>query len=319
MKARKHLHQAILLFLLAAAPALLHAQIEDYLDPSEAVGEAVYGIASVAEMIISDSFTPMTDFDREDLSFIGSASLFKIEQAHEDPLVEGEDFGGWAVGAGAGWAVRDRWLIYGILSAMNMNGDLVLQPYEALEDRLTSETGFTFLSLNGGLGYEVFENDWLSVPVYFGPHLQYYSVEIVPEQTSELILAQTYTFDSTVTGSGFLFGFSGGTAAKIEILNRWAFTPYILGLANISSPKADAEVGASGGALPLPLSLSTGVEGDPFSAVMFGLDVGYHAGNGWSFSFALGDLIAYLFEIGNTAVNDGIRMRPLIFVATFAK
>jgi hypothetical protein len=33
-----------------------------------------------------------------------------------------------------------------------------------------------------------------------------------------------------------MFGVSGGIAAYVEVLGRFAFTPYILGLANLTRP-----------------------------------------------------------------------------------
>jgi hypothetical protein len=306
----------IVLVLLACLGADLHAQLtmED-LTVSEAMQKAADGITTVAEMIISDSFTPMTGFDEGDLTFIASPTLFRIEQAHEDPLVEGKDFGGWSAGVGAGRAFRGRWLMYGILSGMHMNGGLELQPYEVVSDRVEADASYTFISLNGGVGYELFEKSWLSVPVFFGPHLQFYSAEIVPEEVD--YLTYTYTFTSTVTGSGLMFGVSGGIAAYVEVLGRFAFTPYVLGLANLTRPGFEADVTAQGSGLPIFYTDSFDI--DPTLGVLFGLDVGYRSRSGWTYSFALGDLIAYVFEYGNTLVKDGIRMRPLVLIVSYSR
>lgn len=315
---KKTSRAVILLILLAGAGTNLHAQLapED-LTASEAMQEAADGVATVAEMIISDSFTPMTGFDEGDLTFIASPTLFRIEQAHEDPLVEGKDFGGWSVGAGAGRAFRDRWLVYGILSGMHMHGGLELQPYEIASDRVEADTSYTFLSLNGGVGYELFEKSWLSVPIFFGPHLQFYSAEIVPEEV-EYTNGDTYTFTSTVTGSGLIFGVSGGVAAYVEVFGRFAFTPYVLGLANLTRPGFEADVTAQG-TLPIPITYTDSFDIDPTLGVLFGLDVGYRSRSGWTYSFALGDLIAYVFEYGNTLVKDGIRMRPLVLIVSYSR
>jgi len=314
---KKHLYAAGIFLLL---PLMLQAQLSSQdMNASEAAGEAVDGIASVAEMIISDSFTPMTEYDRGDLSWTGSAALFKIEQAHEEPLVEGRDFGGWSAGMGAGHAVRDRWLLYGILSGMHMDGTLFMQPYESVTDKVETDTRFSFLSLNGGLGYEVFENSWLSLPVFFGPHLQYYSVSLSPDDAAFVDGPDTYTFTSSITGNGLLFGFSGGAAAYIKVLGRFAFTPYVIGMANLTGPDIQAEITATGAALPFPFTYTSSVQTDPLCAVMFGLDVGYRSRSGWTYSFALGDLLAYIFDYGNTMVKDGVRMRPLIFIASYSK
>jgi len=318
---KKTSRAVILLILLAGIATNLHAQLSpDDLTVSKAMQEAADGITTVAEMIISDSFTPMTGFDEGDLTFIASPTLFKIEQAHEDPLVEGKDFGGWSAGAGAGLAFRDRWLVYGILSGMHMDGGLELQPYEVVSDRVEADASFTFFSLNGGVGFELFEKSWLSVPVFFGPHLQFYTTEIVPEETSEFIISDTYTFTSTVTGSGLIFGVSGGIAAYVEVLGRFAFTPYVLGLANLTRPGFEADVKATAlSPPPLPIYYTDSFDIDPTVGILFGLDVGYRSRSGWTYSFALGDLIAYVFEYGNTLVKGGIRMRPLVLIVSYSR
>jgi len=314
---KKTSRAVILLILLAGIATNLHAQLSpDDLTVSKAMQEAADGITTVAEMIISDSFTPMTGFDEGDLTFIASPTLFKIEQAHEDPLVEGKDFGGWSAGAGAGLAFRDRWLVYGILSGMHMDGGLELQPYEVVSDRVEADASFTFFSLNGGVGFELFEKSWLSVPVFFGPHLQFYTTEIVPEAV-EYINVDTYTFTSSVTGSGLMFGVSGGIAAYVEVLGRFAFTPYVLALANLTRPGFEADVKAQGSGFPIYYTDSFDI--DPTVGILFGLDVGYRSRSGWTYSFALGDLIAYVFEYGNTLVKDGIRMRPLVLIVSYSR
>lgn len=319
MKIKKILCTTLLLVLVI--PAFLHAQIQDSMKISEAAQEAVNGISSVAEMIITDSFTPMTGFQKGDLTFIGTPSLFRIEQAHEDPLVEGEELGGWSLGAGAGYAFRNRWLAYGILSGMHIDGKLLFQPYESLPDTVVeTDTGFSFLSLNAGIGWELFEKSWLSMPLFFGPHLQYYSVELEPDETIGKILTTNYSLTSSITGSGVLFGCSGGIAAYVKVLNRFAFTPYILGMVNFNGADYRADVSAES-TVPLPITedYTDTFTTDPFYAVMFGLDVGYRSRSGWTYSFALGDLLAYVLERGNTAVNNGVRMRPLVFIATYKK
>ena len=308
---------SVVLILLTCMGIDLHAQLtKDDLSMSNAMQEAANGITSVAEMIISDSFTPMTGFDEGNLTFAASPALFRIDQAHQDPLVEGKNFGGWSAGIGAGRAFRGRWMVYGILSGMHMNGGLELKPYEVVPNRVQADARYTFFSLNGGVGFEIFEKDWLSVPLFFGPHLQFYSTEIVPGEVDYNDGSNNYTFTSTVRGSGLMFGISGGIAADVEVLRRFAVTPYVLGLANFTRPGFEAKVQAQGG---IPLSYTDTFGIDPALGVMFGLDVGYRNRSGWTYSIALGDLIAYVFEYGNTLAKDGIKMRPLVLVVSYSR
>lgn len=212
--------------------------------------------------------------------------------------------GGWCTGSSRG---------------CTLTGGLELQPYEVVPDRVEADASYTFISLNGGVGYELFEKSWLSVPVFFGPHLQFYSAEIVPEEV-EYTNGDTYTFTSSITGSGLMFGVSGGIAAYVEVLGRFAFTPYVLGLANLTRPGFEADVTATDlSPPPPPVYYTDSFDIDPTLGVLFGLDVGYRSRSGWTYSFALGDLIAYVFEYGNTLVKDGIRMRPLVLIVSYSR
>ncbi|MFP4565043.1 MAG: hypothetical protein ACLFNX_00985 [Spirochaetaceae bacterium] len=280
---------------------------------SDATEEAVSAITGVAEMIIADSFSPMTGFDEGELRFVVSPALFQIDQVHEDPEVGSDNLGGWSVGAGVASARSDRLLLYGIASAMRITGAVELEPYDGVDQRVGADIDYSLASLLGGVGYELYESRMLSIPAFIGPQLLYYSGNVEPETVE----SGGYTVESSLSGTGLIPAVSGGIAAALEILGTVKITPYVLGLVGLSGTALDAQITAT---RPNPPNLDTeeDVSVDPTVAAMFGLDMGYHSAAGWSVSLALGDLIAYFTGAGNTVANDGLEMRPLILIVAYS-
>lgn len=282
---------------------------------SEATEEAVGAITGVAEMIISDSFSPMTGFDEGELRFIASPALFRIDEVHDDPEVGADGLGGWSVGAGVASALSDRLLVYGIASAMRITGGVELAPYDGVDERVGADIDYSLASILGGVGYELYESDAVSIPAFIGPQLLYYSGSIEPEKVE----SGGYTIESSLRGSGLIPAVSGGIAAAVEILGTVKITPYVLGLVSLSGTSLDAQITATPPAPAAPVDAEEEVGVDPTVAAMFGLDVGYHSAAGWSVSLALGDLIAYITGVGNTVATDGLEMRPLILIVSYSR
>ncbi len=281
---------------------------------SEATEEAVGAITGVAEMIISDSFSPMTGFDEGELRFVASPALFRIDKVHEDPEIGADDLGGWSFGAGVASARSDRLLLYGIASAMRITGTVELEPYEGVDERVEADVDYSLFSLLGGVGYELYESRALSIPAFIGPQLLYYSGSVEPETLE----SGGYTVESSLSGAGLIPAISGGIAAAIEILGTVKITPYVLGLVSLSGTSLEAQITATHDSLPT-YSDDEEVSVEPTVAAMFGLDMGYHSAAGWSVSLALGDLIAYLTGTGNTVAAGGLEMRPLILIVSYSR
>ncbi len=296
---------------LCGAPAF--AQLPDGM--SEATEKTVGAITGVAEMIISDSFSPMTGFDEGELRFVASPALFRIDKVHEDPEVGADDLGGWSVGAGVAWARSDRLLLYGIASAMRITGAVELEPYDGVDERVEADVDYSLVSFLGGVGYELYESRALSIPAFIGPQLLYYSGSVEPETLEN----GGYTVESSLSGAGLIPAVSGGIAAAVEILGTVKITPYVLGLVSLSGTSLEAQITATGPGPPTPVHIDEEVSVEPTVAAMFGLDMGYHSSAGWSVSLALGDLIAYLTGVGNTVASGGLEMRPLILIVSYSR
>lgn len=281
---------------------------------SEATEEAVGAITGVAQMIISDSFSPMTGFDEGELRFVASPALFRIDKVHEDPEVDADGLGGWSLGAGVASARSDRLLLYGIASAMRISGAVELEPYDGVDGRVGADIDYSLASLLGGVGYELYESEAVSIPAFIGPQLLYYSGNVEPENVE----SNGYTIESSLNGAGLIPAVSGGIAVAVEILATVKITPYVLGLVSLSGTSLDAQITATHPTLP-KLDEEEEVSVDPTVAAMFGLDMGYHSATGWSVSLALGDLITYLTGAGNTVAAGGLEMRPLILIVSYSR
>ncbi len=305
-----------LLLILTVSLPPLHSQ--DY-SISEAGNEAVRSLTSVAEMLIAESFTPMSGYGKGDVWMIGSPAIFQVLQLHEEPLVEGKDMTGLSLGLGGGYALTDRLMVYLIGAGMKMQGKLSFAPYEStvlsiIKDRVVeSDTDYTLLSVNAGVGFEVIDRDWISVPLFFGPHLQYFATEIRPAELEPL---SGTTITSAITGSGLLSGVSGGLAAYMKFFGRFAITPYLIGMGSFNRPGFDGE-GTVTSPSPPSTTFKESYTTDPVWGLMFGLDVGFHGKSGWSLSLALGDLLGMLIGTGSTMANEGVVIRPAVLVATF--
>jgi hypothetical protein len=305
-----------MLFLASA----LFAQISDTdLRLEKSQKKVVDGITSVAEMLISDSFSPMSRYETGDFRGTVSASLFDIVGLHDERRVKTNKIRGWTLGGGGGYALTDRWLVYGILAGMSVEGEVEMDSYEAVDRRGKADTAYSLISLHGGLGYQMVNTSWVSVPLFLGPQIQYYGFDIIPETQSTTIGATTAEFSSEIAGNGLLYGVSGGAAASFSIFGRAVITPYVLGLAVLNKADYEGEVTATTSLPSERFSRTEEFSVGPIYATMFGLDVGYNDPGGWGVSFALGDLIAYMTGYGNSLSSGGVEMRPLILIVTYSR
>ncbi len=91
--------------------------------------KAVKGIVNVTSSIISDSFTPMTHYDRGDWIVTAVPAYFEIDRVFDDPDLRGNDLKGWAAGIGGGYAISDRLMAYCVITAMNIDGTIEAPDY----------------------------------------------------------------------------------------------------------------------------------------------------------------------------------------------
>ncbi len=290
----------ILIFLsIAASP--IKAQVVWDKDPAET---AVQGIINVTSSIISDSFTPMTHYSEGDWNMTLVPAYFTVSRVFDDPDLRGDDLKGWALGFGGGYALSDRWLLYGIFAAMRIEGEVYDKDYADFR----ADTTYTLYSLNAGFGYDIINGDskW-SLPLFFGISIERYSADIgLPP-----ITLPVYT-EVDVSGDGMIYGLSGGVAVSREFFGTVRITPYLLLLRSVNQP----EMKANFTDLPIPYEINFKL--DPVNASMFGLNVTYIADRTFSISISAGGYLSSSSGFYNDAFLDGLRMKSVVIAITYS-
>ena len=293
----------LLLFLVPFGGFSQTSPLEDY-----AVEAFIEGVENIAVSVIQSAFTPMSDYEEGDLLFIASPGYFTFDQVYKDPEVSTDDGSGYTFGAGAGYAVSDRVLLYGILSGLSLNGTLDSEFYGSGEGNVSADLSFLYFSLFTGAGYEVLESRYLNIPVFAGLNCGYYSLQA----DMDPYIAGPVTTTVSLDGSGMLAGVSGGIAADIHI-GGVSLVPYYLYMMNFNGTELDARISAKNGMIPLG-SLSESHNVDPYRGGMLGFSAGYRMKSGWGFSFSLKNLLP-LFEDDSDDAND---MTSIIFAVSYA-
>jgi len=222
--------------------------------------------------VIKQSFKPITDLKEGSSRFLLSPGVFRIEDVGLGMSIEAESMQGVTVGAGFGYAPADRWLVYGIFSNISTRGTLKGEWVESFPD-INADAALDFQSLFAGGGYEVLSSSYLSVPLYAGLQLEHYHLD-VRGNVNNLV------GDFSVTGSGFLWGFSGGMAVE----TRWKFlsiSPYFLYMYNVNSSRIESRM----------LGISYDYNLPAYHGGTLGLNLGIKSNSNWSFGASLVNLI----------------------------
>lgn len=296
------------MLLILLVPATLNAQFAATYDPGIS-RKAVESIEYVAASIISDSFSPMTSYTSGDTLYSVVPAGFKADRLCDDPDIKSDNLYGTSLGAGCGYALTDELMIYGIIAGMGISGKMKMETYG--DTTLSNDTEYMLFNVSGGAGYKIFRNDFVSIPVYLGLNLQYFSTEFICDPVTNGI----YTINNTTSGSGLLAGMSGGIAASFRIFSSFIITPYYLYLQNFNSGSMKAEFKLSSAGFPVTESARFDL--DPVSAGMFGLNIGYKNDSGFSFSVALGSLISSLTGYGSKASDNGLEIKTIVLVFSY--
>jgi hypothetical protein len=297
-----------LIFIILFIPAIATAQVPD---TSSVTEKAVNSIEDIAASIISDSFNPMTHYSKGDKSFYFVPGWFKADRVMEDPDVDADGFTGMSLGTGGGYALNDRLMTYIILAGMKMEGELRAPFYGTDTGNIPGNFDYSLVSLLGGAGYDIFKNDFISVPVYFGANIQHYSAKLVPMTVDWDSGAGSFLIDSTIKGSGFLLGMSGGIALSLKIYDFVKITPYFIYMQNLNKAKMEAEI--TNNTNPL-LSGKQSFDVDPVSSGMLGLNMGVISEGGFSFTVSAGSMISSMMGFGNKATSNGVDMKSVILI-----
>lgn len=290
----------IISIVLSITASPIQAQVVWDEDPTEA---AVQGIINVTSSIISDSFTPMTHYSEGDWSMTLVPAYFTVSRVFDDPDLRGDDLQGWALGFGGGYALSDRWLLYGIFATMRIEGEVYDKDYADFR----VDTTYTLYSLNAGFGFDIIGGDskW-SIPLFLGISIERYTADIdVPPITGPPII------EVDVSGDGMIYGLSGGVAVSREFFRKVRITPYFLMLRSINQPEMTADFTA------FLISEEMDFKLDPVAASMLGLNITYVTDSSFSISISAGGYLTSSSGFYNDAFLDGLRMKSVVIAITY--
>lgn len=301
-----------ILLILIFIPVALSAQNFPY--SSEYSDRAVRGIENISASIISDAFSPMTHYSEGNEIISVVPAYFTVERLMKDPDIECDNFNGKAFGAGYGRAMTDNFMMYVILAGMKMGGDLEYAAYGSQFGVINNRVDYSLLSVLGGGGCDLIDNEIFSMPVFFGVHMQYYSAEISSDPVTWTDMV-TYNVDMKTSGSGLLYGISGGVAFSLKIPGNIKITPYFLYMRNFN--KAELESSVTLENLGIEYKNKFSFDTDPVSAGMTGISIGYESDSGFSFSIAMGSMLSSLAGKGSEASGNGVKMKSLVLIFSY--
>ncbi len=279
--------------------------------------DAVQGIINVTSSIISDSFTPMTHYNKEDWSITFVPAYFKVNKLFDDRSLQGDNLKGFALGFGGGYALNDRLLAYGILTHLDIDGKAYSRE---LPDYVT-DTKYSLSTLTAGLGFDIIEHKKWSIPLYLGVCLQRYNAEIIPPPFSYTLSSpfpsQTVAVQVDVTGSGMIYGLTAAIAVSRDFFDLLRVTPYFLFLRSMNKPELIAESKAQ-------VSILGQVTGEytlnisNINGSMIGLNLTLLSSDALSFSISAGGLISSGSSYYNEKFLDGLEMMSIVLAVSYS-
>ena len=285
---------------------------EDIVDTSIAE-KGVDGIANVASSIIADSFVPMTHYNDEDLVVTLVPAYFDIQKAYDDPEVEGKDLTGYSAALGAGYALDDRWMLYGVLAHMNIKGDMEGKFYPDLAPatEYTLNTDYSLTALYGGMGFDLLgDNSTFSIPVYAGLFVERYDVSL--SLPVESVTGTRVTADDT----GYLYGGSLAVALSWKIMEMFKLTPYYLYSMSFNKPEITAKASMT---VPFSYTASQTMTMDRVNTRMAGLALTWMTTDAFSVSISLGGWLTSATGWYNEKFLNGLEMKSIVVALSYSK
>lgn len=276
MISKRNISILFLLFILCSQISAQSNPVEE-----EVVEQTIQGIETVAKNAIAAAFMPMTDFEKGDLLFIGSPGYLRVREVYQDPSITGDPLNGGTLGMGAGYALNDKFMVYGILTGLYLNGALEGDFFS--DGPVSADTQGTFLSLFTGIGYELIESKYLSLPLFLGFNGGYYSMDVSYPEYSD----SGFNFNAETSGNGFLGGMSGGLAARIKY-KGFSLTPYYLYMVNFNGASVDTITEMD--SLLLSDSFKINHSIDPYKGGYFGASLALKTRSGWFYNLSLKNL-----------------------------
>ncbi len=272
-------------------------------------GKAMKGVMNVTSSIISDSFVPMTHYSAGELNLVAVPAYFTISRAFDDPDLRGDDLKGWAAALGAGYALDDRLMVYGIVSALHIGGTIEARDY----NNYTFDVDYTLLAANAGAGYDLIPggSTW-SIPVFAGVSLQRYRADIT---LSPLNNGYADPLNVTIDGEGFLYAVTAGCAVSKTLFDLIRVTPYFLYIYGINRPEMTAH--ASQYIAPFTYNADYTLTVDRVNRGMVGLALTLLSSRHWSISVSVGGILTSSTGWYNRHFLDGLTMKSIVVAASY--
>ncbi|MBN1498770.1 MAG: autotransporter outer membrane beta-barrel domain-containing protein [Spirochaetes bacterium] len=270
--------------------------------------KAIKGLTNVVESIISDSFVPMTEYDKGDYTVSFVPAVFEIDTVFTDPDVRGDDLYGGAAGIGGGYAFTDKIMFYGIFSALKISGGAKGDFYGDVLSEQKIDIDYSMICLSTGAGYDFFDSDRWSFPVYAGITLQKHAADFSAPQVTD----GPYTYSGEVTSDSLIFGLTAAAAVSYNWRNKFSITPYFLYMHALNNAGAEVKLN-----LVPAGTVSRNFDAVRYSGGMPGINIGYSVSPGFSFSLSAGGMLTSSTSFYNKTFLDGLKMKSLILAFTY--
>ena len=272
--------------------------------------KAVKGIVNVTSSIISDSFTPMTHYDRGDWIVTAVPAYFEIDRVFDDPDLRGNDLKGWAAGIGGGYAISDRLMTYCVITAMNIDGTIEAPDYGSR----FFDSEYTLVATSAGAGFDLVPGAGMfSIPVYFGGSLQYYNADISMSPVESMY---AYPLEAAIDGSGVTAALTAGIAVSAQLFSLLRITPYFLYMYGLNTPTMTAHVSQRTGPVSV-LTQDIDIPCDRVRAGMAGLSITLLSGRSWSVSANAGGYLTSSTGYYNEHFLDGLKMKSIVLAFSY--
>lgn len=301
-------------------------------EQEDAISTAVEGIINITSSIISDTFVPMTHSEKGDLYISAVPAYCDVDVVSESNNWKGKDLIVNAFGTGAGYALTDSLLLYGIASGIQIDGNIYTDGY-------SGDAEFTLAGICTGLGYDLIkDNSKLSIPVFAGIYIQNYNTtvdltidaiddEINTINTNYSAFGSIDDYSVKTEGNGILYGCTLAAAVSYKFNNNKRITPYVLYSKNLNNTEIDTTVSGAFSYSGVPIigsgtqyySNTASTEVSDLEAAMFGLNMSYAPTEKLDFSLSVGGLLSSTSGFYNDTFLDGLKLTTIALVVTYKK
>lgn len=276
--------------------------------------KAMQGIISVTSTIVADTFTPMTHYNQGEWTASVVPAWIEVKQANDDPVIRGDRLRALGGGLGGGYALSDRWMLFGIGAYMGIDGKI----YAKGLDQYRIDVDYGLGAFIAGAGFDLIGGGGaFSIPVYAGACLQGYRAGIDPPALPLVLPGSAQVLDARLSGSGALLSLIGSIALSYDLFDTIRITPYYLFIRSLNRPELHAVTDYT---LLSPLAAAYPVKStlrfDYITANMLGLKIGLLPSGSISVSVSIGGMIMTAVK-GYSESHNGIRMISAVLAVTY--